>query len=190
MGDSDSTAALKRRMAAMEAALSTLTTELSAAQDRIAALEGGSDSALAAMAAAVAAQASATQAQADATRAAAEAQTKPDAPDVAGTPPMRAAYDLALALADGPSVVAGTAVRDTWHAAWARRALRHRPAWRGELVAVLDGEYGDTKVEHAAGAADAVIAALETAASNATGARATDPAPALTAVTAATRKIY
>ena len=31
MGDSDSTAALKRRMAAMEAALSTLTTELSAA---------------------------------------------------------------------------------------------------------------------------------------------------------------
>ena len=48
MGDSDSTAALKRHMAAMEAALSTLTTELSAAQDRIAALEGGSDSALAA----------------------------------------------------------------------------------------------------------------------------------------------
>ena len=34
MGDSDSTAALKRRMAAMEAALSTLTTELSTAQDR------------------------------------------------------------------------------------------------------------------------------------------------------------
>ena len=90
-------------MAAMEAALSTLTTELSAAQDRIAALEGGSDSALAAMAAAVTAQASATQAQADATRAAAEARAKPDMPDIAGMSPARATYALALALADGPA---------------------------------------------------------------------------------------
>ena len=128
MGDSDSTAALKRHMAAMEAALSTLTTELSTAQDRIAALEGGSDSALAAMAAAVMAQASATQAQAGAARAAAEARTEPGAPGVADTQPMSAACDLALALAGGPGVDADTAARDTWHAAWARRALQHRPA--------------------------------------------------------------
>ena len=138
MGDSDSTAALKRRMAAMEAALSALTTELSAAQDRIAALEGGSDSALAAMAAAVTAQASATQAQADATRAAAEARAKPDMPDIAGMSPARATYALALALAGGPAVAAATAVHDSWHATWALRALQHRPAWRGELVAIID----------------------------------------------------
>ena len=71
---------------------------------------------------------------------------------------MRAAYDLALALADGPGVDAGTAVRDTWHAAWARRALQHRPAWRGELAAILDGEHGNTKVEHASGAGSSLTA--------------------------------
>ena len=68
MGDSD--AALKRRVAAIETALGSLSAELAAAKDRITALEGGGDSALTAMAAAVAAQASATQAQADAARAA------------------------------------------------------------------------------------------------------------------------
>ena len=67
---------------------------------------------------------------------------------------MRAAYALALALADGPAVVAGTDVRDSWHAAWALRALQHRPAWHGELVIVLDSEHGTTEVENAGGAFD------------------------------------
>ena len=97
MGDSD--AALKRQIVAMEVALGSLTAELAIAQDRIATLEGGSDSALAVMAAAVTAQASVTQAQADATRAAAEAGAKPKVPGVATVPPVRAAYSLALALA-------------------------------------------------------------------------------------------
>eukprot|EP00937_MAST-01D_sp_MAST-1D-sp2_P006206 g6206.t1 len=159
MGDSD--AALKRRVAAMEAALGGLSAELAAAQDRIAALEGGSDSALAAMAASVTAQASATQAQADATRAAAEAAAKPKVPDVAAVPPMRAAYSLALALTDGPDIGSDTSVRDTWHAAWARRALQHRPAWRGKLVAALDGAAGEVKVEHTAGARQMTDAAVD-----------------------------
>ena len=38
---------------------------------------------------------------------------------------------------------------DLWLQPWALRALQHRPAWRGELVAALGGEYGSTKVEHA-----------------------------------------
>eukprot|EP00937_MAST-01D_sp_MAST-1D-sp2_P004082 g4082.t1 len=182
MGDSD--AALKRRVAAMEAALGALAAELATAQGRTTALEGGSDSALAAMAAAVTAQASVTQAQADATRAAAEASAKPKVPGVAAVPPVRAAYNLALALADRPDASSDTAVRDTWHAAWARRALQHRPAWHGEPVAILGGAAGGVEAEHAAGAASAVAAALGAAACNAPGARGTDPAPALDTTTA------
>ena len=125
---SDVEAAVSALRADLDARDAALRAELAAAHDRIAALEGSSDGALAAMAAAVAAQAGATQAQADATRAAAEAGAKPTVPDVASVPPMRAAYSLALALADGPDVGSDTAVRDTWHAAWARRALQHRPA--------------------------------------------------------------
>ena len=121
MGDSD--AGLKRRVATMEAALDEVRAELADARAEIATLQGRSDGALAAMAAAVTAQASATQAQADATRAAAEARAKPDTPDITGMSPMRAAYALALALADGPAVAAGTDIRGSWHAAWALRAL-------------------------------------------------------------------
>eukprot|EP00937_MAST-01D_sp_MAST-1D-sp2_P001108 g1108.t1 len=134
MGDSD--AALKRRVAAMEAAPGALAAELATAQGRITALEGGSDSALAAMAAAVTAQAGATQAQAGATRAATEAGAKPKVPGVAAVTPVRAACSLALALADGPDVSSDTTVRDTWHAAWARRALHHRPEWRAGMLVV------------------------------------------------------
>ena len=113
----DSYAALKRHMAAMEAALSTLTTELAEVQDRIATLEGGSDSALAVMVAAVTVQASAMQAQADATRAAAEARTKPGMLDITDMSPARATCAFALALAGRPAMGAGTGMRDSWHAA-------------------------------------------------------------------------
>ena len=61
MGDSDSTASLKRHMAAMEEALGEVQAALAEAQGEIAALQGRSDGALAAMAAAVTAQASVTQ---------------------------------------------------------------------------------------------------------------------------------
>eukprot|EP00937_MAST-01D_sp_MAST-1D-sp2_P003737 g3737.t1 len=125
MGDSD--AAPKRQAVTMEAALCALTAELATVQNRIAALGGGSDSALAAVTAAVVAQASATQAQAGAPRAAAEAGAKPDVPGVAATPPMRAAYNLALAFAGRPGASAGTAVRDTALAEAAARSAHNVP---------------------------------------------------------------
>ena len=105
MGDADSTAALKRRVAAMEAALSALTAELSTAQDRIAAVEGGGDGALAA---AVREQTAAIRAAA----ATANAEAKPDVPPEFAAAPMcmaPACHAAALALQAGPAVAAGRA---------------------------------------------------------------------------------
>ena len=112
MGDTD--AALKRRVAAVEAALDSLRADLGARSD-------ARDAAVTELVAAVREQTTAIRAAA----ATANAEAKPDVPPEFAAVPMRmapACHAAALALQAGPAVNAGTDLRDSWPAVWAQRS--------------------------------------------------------------------
>ena len=118
------------RIAALEA-------EVAALRDAVAALR--LEAVPGALAALAAGQADMAAALRDAA-AASHAEARPEIPDEFGARPLRmapAAHAAALALQSGPSVGAGTDLRDSWPAAWALRALRPHAVWRTALVAEL-----------------------------------------------------
>ena len=120
------------RIAALEA-------EVAALRDAVAALR--LEAVPGALAALAAGQADMAAALRDAA-AASHAEERPEIPDEFGARPLRmapAAHAAALALQSGPSVGAGTDLRDSWPAAWALRALRPHSVWRTAPVAELDG---------------------------------------------------
>eukprot|EP00937_MAST-01D_sp_MAST-1D-sp2_P001697 g1697.t1 len=120
MGDSD--AALKRRVAAMEAAPGSLRADFGARSD-------ARGTAVTELVAAVREQTAAIRTAA----ATANAEAKPGVPPGFAATPMRmapACHAAAPVLQAGPAVAPGTDLRGSWPAVWAQRAVRQHAAWR------------------------------------------------------------